>query len=478
MSTSNPLLSELPHREIPGTYGPAFFGPIKDRYDYFYCQGREEFFKSRIQKYDSTVFRTNMPPGPFISSNSKVIAVLDAVSFPILFNTDKVEKKDVFVGTYMPHLDFYGGYRPLAYLDPSEPQHKALKSFLFALFTSLHRKFIPNFQSCLFELFTNLENEISEKNIADFNTNSESISFDFVFNMFTERYPSESPIGSSGPEIAKRWVTLQLAPIGTLGNKYIPSFIDDLLVHTVQLPFFLVKSDYEKLYHAFYALASSVLDQAEKVGIRRGEACHNLVFISAFNSFGGMMVLFPTLIKWVAYGGEDLHRRLAEEIRAIVKTSGVSFIGLEKMALTKSVVYETLRIEPPVPYQYGRAKEDLVINSHDASFVIKKGEMIFGYQPLATKDPKVFVNPNEFVADRFVGEEGEKLKKYVYWSNGRETDDPTPDDKQCPGKDLVILWCRLLLVEFFLRYDTFTAESGENTGFGPPVKITSLRKAN
>lgn len=48
----------------------------------------------------------------------------------------------------------------------------------------------------------------------------------------------------------------------------------------------------------------------------------------------------------------------------------------------------------------------------------------------------------------------------VFWSNGRETDDPTPADKQCPGKDLVVLLSRVLLVEFFLRYDTFEVVDG------------------
>uniref|UniRef100_A0A7N2N238 Allene oxide synthase n=1 Tax=Quercus lobata TaxID=97700 RepID=A0A7N2N238_QUELO len=127
------------------------------------------------------------------------------------------------------------------------------------------------------------------------------------------------------------------------------------------------------------------------------------------------------------------------------------------MTLTKLVVYEELRIEPPVVFQYAKAKEDLVVHSHDAAFEIKKGEMIFGYQPFATKDPKVFEDPEEFVGHRFVGE-GEKLLKYVYWSNGREIDDPTVENKQCSAKDLVVLLSRVMLVELFIRYDTFTIE--------------------
>jgi hydroperoxide dehydratase len=54
--------------------------------DYFYNQGRDEYFKSKIQKYQSTVFRANMPPGPFIAPNPHVVVLLDGKSFPVLFD--------------------------------------------------------------------------------------------------------------------------------------------------------------------------------------------------------------------------------------------------------------------------------------------------------------------------------------------------------------------------------------------------------
>lgn len=58
-------------KEVPGHYDWPFFGAIKDRYDFFYNQGRDDFFKTRMAKYKSTVFRTNMPPGPLHCLKSK-----------------------------------------------------------------------------------------------------------------------------------------------------------------------------------------------------------------------------------------------------------------------------------------------------------------------------------------------------------------------------------------------------------------------
>lgn len=234
---------------------------------------------------------------------------------------------------------------------------------------------------------------------------------------------------------------------------------------------------YRKLYESFYESSGSFLDEAEKQGINREKACHNLVFLAGFNAYAGMKVLLPILLNWVGSAGEELHRKLVGEIRAAVKIDGgITFGALEKMSLLKSVVYEVLRIDPPVPYQYAKAKQDIVIESHDSAFEIKKGEMIFGYQPIATKDPKVFENAEEFVGERFVGEKGEKLLKYVYWSNGRETEEPTAENKQCPARDLVVLMCRVVLVELFLRYDTFTVE-GTRSSLGWSVKVKSLTKA-
>ncbi|KAI6677825.1 hypothetical protein NL676_038621 [Syzygium grande] len=273
------------------------------------------------------------------------------------------------------------------------------------------------------------------------------------------------------------WLLLQLAPLLSLGfNNMVLNFLEDVLLHTFPLPPLLIKSSYKKLYNAFTEHATSILDEAERLGIDRDEACHNLVFLAGFNAYGGMKATLPILIKWVGSGGEDLHRRLAREIRSTVGSEGgVTLAALDRMSLTKSVVYEALRIDPPVPFQYGRARRDTVVRSHDAAFEIKKGEMVFGYQPFATKDPRVFDDPEEFVGDRFVGE-GEKLLRYVYWSNGRETDDPTVGNKQCAGKDLVLLVCRVTLVELFLRYDTFDVECG-SLPVGSSVTFKSLTKA-
>ncbi|VVB07617.1 unnamed protein product [Arabis nemorensis] len=466
---------DLPIRGIPGNYGLPIIGPIKDRLDYFYNQGSEEFFKSRIRKYESTVFRVNMPPGGFIAENPQVVALLDGKSFPILFDVDKVEKKNLFTGTYMPSTELTGGYRVLSYLDPSEPNHAKLKSLVFFLLKLSRNRIFPEFQSTYSNLFDNLEKKLAVNGKANFNTPGESAAFEFLARAMYGKNPADTKLGSDAPELITKWIFFNLHPLLSLG---LPKLVEDSLLHTFRLPSSLIKSDYQRLYEFFLESSGEILVEAERLGISKEEACHNLLFTTCFNTWGGMKILFSNLVKRVGRAGTKLQIRLAEEIRSVIKSNGgeITMRGIEDMELTKSVVYECLRIEPPVPAQYGRAKRDLVIESHDAAFKVKAGEMLYGYQPFATKDPKIFKRAEEFVAERFVGEEGERLLRHVVWSNGPETENPTVENKQCAGKDFVVLVARLFVIEIFRRYDSFDIEVGSSP-LGSSVTFTSLRKA-
>ena len=115
---------------------------------------------------------------------------------------------------------------------------------------------------------------------------------------------------------------MQLAPLATLKPPKIFSYMEDFLLRTLPFPAWTVKSYYKKLYDAFSSAASATLDEAECFGIKREEACHNLVFMAGFNAYGGFKSQFPLLMKWVGSAGEGLHKQLCDEIRAVVKEEG------------------------------------------------------------------------------------------------------------------------------------------------------------
>ncbi|KAL2527505.1 Allene oxide synthase [Abeliophyllum distichum] len=122
--------------------------------------------------------------------------------------------------------------------------------------------------------------------------------------------------------------------------------------------------------------------------------------------------------------------------------------AMKCMPLMKSVVYEALIIEPPIASQYAKAKRDFVVESHDTTFRIKESEILFGFQPFPTKDPRIFHRPEEFLPDKFVGENGEKLLKHVVWSNGPGTERSAMvvlDEGVGWGKMISLSWGRTLI---------------------------------
>lgn len=460
-------------KDIPGTYGPPLLGVLGDRKDFF--DDREKFFKSRMEKYGSTVYRVNMPPGGPFFPDPRVIMLLDAKSFPVLFDTSRVEKRDLFTGTYMPSTDYTGGYRTLSYLDPDEEKHAQLKNFCFEVLMMNRDKWIPEFTRATQQLWETLEKQLAEKGRAVFNDASEHMAFNFLCRSVMDTDPAApgpASLGSDGPSLMKKWIFFQLAPITSIG---LPRGIEELTIHSLPVPFALVKKDYQKLHGFFTTHATRALDAAEKFGLTKDEASHNLLFNICFNTWGGMLLLFPSIVRLIGRSGAQLHKELADEVRAAVRTVGggrISMRALESMPLLKSTVYEVMRLEPPVPFQYGRARKDFMLESHDGLFRVKKGELLGGYQPFATRDPRVFENPDEFVPRRFMGEEGQQLLRYVVWSNGPETENPSVNNKQCAGKDFVVMIARLLIAEMFLQYDSFDMEMS-----GSAVSFTSLRKA-
>lgn len=208
--------SGLPMRPIPGDYGVPFFGAVKDRLDYFWFQGEDKFFKSRIEKYNSTVFRVNLPPGPPIAKDPRVIALLDQKSFPTLFDVSKVEKRDLFLGTYMPSTSFTSGYRICAYLDPSEEKHTKLKQWCFDLIARNGKHFIPEFHDCFVKSCEAWETDIDAGKKANLSDEVTHFAFEFLFRAVCHRDPTapgKASLHNNGGTYANDWTLPQLLPI-------------------------------------------------------------------------------------------------------------------------------------------------------------------------------------------------------------------------------------------------------------------------
>ncbi|KAL1220595.1 Linolenate hydroperoxide lyase [Cardamine amara subsp. amara] len=460
----SPSLSQLPIRTIPGSYGLPLLGPLSDRLDYFWFQGPEKFFKTRVEKYKSTVFRTNIPPTfPFFSSvNPNIVAVLDVKSFSHLFDMELVDKKDVLIGDFRPSLEFYGGVRVGVYLDTTDPKHGKTKSFSMELLKRSSKVWLKELLTNLDTLWEKVESDISKNDASSYIIPLQRCIFNFLSASLTGVNTSvSSDIAENGWKMFNRWLAIQIIPTAKIG---IFQPFEEIFLHSWAYPFFLVAGDYKKLYNFINDNAGEVLRLGEdEFGLTRDETIHNLLFILGFNAYGGFSVFLPSLIGRIAGDESGLQERLRSEVRKVCGSgsgSGLNFKTVNEMELVKSVVYETLRLSPPVPLQFARARKDFKITSHDAVFEVKKGELLCGYQPMVMRDANVFDDPEEFKPDRYIGQTGSKLLNYLFWSNGPQTGTPSTANKQCAAKDMVTLTACLIIADLFLRYDSVTGDSG------------------
>ncbi|MCO5602899.1 hypothetical protein L7F22_057039 [Adiantum nelumboides] len=472
---------ELPLKRIPGGYGWPYLGAMRDRLDFFWFQGEMQFWKSRLDKYKSTIFRCNVPPSPPGFPTSKVVMLLDQKSFPVLFDVSKVEKKDVLLANYMPSTSFYGGIRPCIYLDPSEDRHKRIKSFIMDLIKLNAHKWVPEMEAATAEVFPVWEEGMRNRSKVQVNSQTGQVACNVLIRTIVGRDPAaegEHSLKTYGPFLFQAWLAPQLSPVASAG---LPHLLEELLLHTMPTPYFLVSLFYRRIVRFFQTYGGELLDMAEiKYGLDRNDALHNIIFFIGFNAFGGLNLFFPVLIGHVGRAGQRVHLTLAEEVREAVRKEGggkLTVAAINKMELLKSVVFECLRLSPPVPYQYGKAKEDLIIETHDGRYEVKKGEIIGGCQPIATRDPKVFKDPDDFVPDRFVGEEGRKLLRYVVWGNGPADGQTSAANKQCAAAELVPFLSQTLLACLFLRYDSFTTFKPTVRGNQITIHFSSLNKA-
>ncbi|KAE9600719.1 hypothetical protein Lal_00045920 [Lupinus albus] len=462
--TTPPPPPHLPIREIPGSYGWPLLGPISDRLDYYWFQKQENFFKKRMEKYKSTVFRTNVPPSfPFFTNvNPNVIAVLDCNSFSHLFDMELVEKKDVLVGDFVPSVAFTGNIRVGAYQDTSEPQHSKVKKFCMDVLKGGSRIWVQELVSNLDILCDNIEASLSKSTSATYFFPLQQFLFTFLLKVITRIDPSLDPnIANSGYAMLNRWLALQLSPTISIG---VLQPLEEILLHSFPYPFFLVSRDYNNLYNFIKQHGKEVLEKGKvEFGLSEEETIHNLLFTLGFNAFGGFSIFLPTLIEAIGNDSNGLQQKLRKEAREN-KGSTLSFDSIKEMELIQSVVYETLRLNPPVPLQYARARKDFQLSSHDSVFNVKKGELLCGYQKVVMRDPVVFDDPDRFIPDRFTKEKGgDQLLNYLYWSNGPQTGTPSTSNKQCAGKDYVTLTAALIVAYLFRRYDSIRGDAGSIT---------------
>ncbi|KAI4322511.1 hypothetical protein L6164_022198 [Bauhinia variegata] len=322
---------------------------------------------------------------------------------------------------------------------------------------------VPELVSNLDIFWDNIEESLSKSTTdgASYIFPLQRFIFAFLSKTLLGADPSRRPkIAESGYAMLNRWLALQLLPTVPIG---IFQPLEEIFLHSFAYPFFLVSGDYNNIYEFIKEEGKQVITRGQtEFGLSQEEAMHNMFFMLGFNAFGGFSVFLPSLIETIASDETGLQEKLRKEARDN-GGSQLSFESVKEMELIQSVVYETLRLNPPVPLQYARARKDFRLSSCDSAFDIKKGELLCGYQTLVMRDPNVFDDPEAFKPDRFTKERGAELLNYLYWSNGPQTGSPSEFNKQCAGKDHVTLTASLFVAYLFRRYNSIKGNSSSIT---------------
>lgn len=284
--------------------------------------------------------------------------------------------------------------------------------------------------------------------------------FNFLSQVMLRANPSNysSELCENGHIMIDKWLAIQLLPIINI-NMFQP--LEEIFLHSWSYPYFLVKGDYEKLVNFVAKEAREVVETGvTEFGLSEQEAIHNLLFMLGFNAFGGFSRFLPALVNNLRENKGGIQDILRKEVRGKCNSlTSLTFKSVQDMPIMTSFVYETLRLQPPVPLQFGRARKDFELRTHESRFEIKKGELLCGYQTLVMRDPKIFDDPDTFVSERFMGETGGELLNYLFWSNGPQTGKSDASNKQCAASDYVPLTACLFLAHLFLRYDSITLDS-------------------
>lgn len=152
-----------------------------------------------------------------------------------------------------------------------------------------------------------------------------------------------------------------------------------IFLHSWAYPFALVRGDYKKLYEFVEKEGKEAIERGKtEFGLSHEETVHNLLFIVCFNAFGGFSAFFPVLMNAIASDTTGLQERLRKEVREKLGGPGaeLSFESVKEMELVKLVVYETLRLNPPITTQFARARKDFRLKSHDSVFDVKQGKLL------------------------------------------------------------------------------------------------------
>jgi cytochrome P450 len=201
------------------------------------------------------------------------------------------------------------------------------------------------------------------------------------------------------------------------------------------------------------------------------------------NSFLGIQALLKALVGELSLQ-PDLCAGLRKEIIAGLRPSNVltDLATLNAMPLLDKTLRETLRLHPPVTFIFGRATQDMTLESASGVFSLSEGELMMGVIPIAHKDESIFPDPERFDPNRF---DNPIASEHLIWPRGLHDAQVSSHDRTCPGKDVAIIIAKLFCITLLptAQWELRTPSEWERQKFVPNVaapkggmQVTTFRR--
>ncbi|GAB6019207.1 hypothetical protein CHUAL_000821 [Chamberlinius hualienensis] len=140
----------------------------------------------------------------------------------------------------------------------------------------------------------------------------------------------------------------------------------------------------------------------------------------------------------------EVQQKLIEEIDYVFggdESRWVTSEDLRDLKYMECVIKESLRLHPPVPF-FGRTlNSDLTVGN----YVIPSGSVVMMSAYFAHRDPKHYVNPDEFEPERFLSENNRGRHPYAFipFSAG---------PRNCIGQKFAMMEMKTVLAHIFRKY--------------------------
>lgn len=132
---------------------------------------------------------------------------------------------------------------------------------------------------------------------------------------------------------------------------------------------------------------------------------------------------------------------LDAELHAVLGGRPPTLADLPNLPYTAAVIDETLRLYPPA-WRIGReTAQDVELGG----YLIPKGSVVGLSQWVVQRDPRWFLQPNQFIPDRWLGGLAKRIPKYAYFPFGG-------GQRICIGQQFALMEANLVLATIVQRF--------------------------